>query len=748
MIRRNWAVFGIVFCTFILIHALVSSCSNPQSPADSKAEALQEAKYIGGEQCRTCHPHQFDDWKKSDHFKAMSPANDSTILGNFNNATYIADGVTSKFFKRDGKYFINTQGEDGGNHDFEIKYTFGYYPLQQYLVAFPGGRMQSTRLSWDVKNKKWFHQYAGQKIHHRDWLHWTGNSQNWNTMCASCHSTDLRKNYNYSSDEYHTVWKEINVSCETCHGPGSRHISFIQSSGYKSGEKITNSGFIYSRDTISKLQINSCAPCHARKSDISGDWVNSPEIMDNLIPEIISNEYYFRDGQINQEDYEYGSFLQSKMFKHNVRCSNCHNPHSDKLRIEGNNLCLSCHKSKYDSPDHHFHEMFTEGSQCINCHMPMKTYMGIDNRRDHSFRIPRPDQSVSYGTPNACTGCHKNKSDEWASSAIIKWYGNKRKYHFSDDLAPGSLLNNESEEHLLRLLSDTAQPAIARATAAYYLGNLVSEGSARGLLSVLQDNEALVRYHAIRSLENFDRNVWMDHVYGNLSDNVRAVRIAAADLYHKLPLEKIPSSFLSAYHAADAENKNFLHYQTDFSVGNVMLGDYNLQDGDNVSAIANYLRGLTKDSLMNYARLNLSVAYSSIGKNEEALKTLKEAAAIDPENDRVYYNLGLLYYELNDTASALINFRKAVQLNSLIPGLYYNFGLALMNQKKLKEAEKIFLRGISIFPDALNLNYTLAFLYLNQNDSQKAKPYIETLYRLDPQNSEYQSMYRKFGLLN
>ena len=332
------------------------------------------------------------------------------------------------------------------------------------------------------------------------------------------------------------------MSCESCHGPGSRHNEFMNSAEYKSGERITNSGLTYARNPNPQIQLNTCAPCHARKSDLSQQLIPSAEILDNMIPHIISDEFYFADGQIEEEDYEYGSFAQSKMFHKEVRCSNCHNPHSGKLIATGNNLCLSCHQPRYNTKEHHFHEVNTEGAQCISCHMPVKTFMGNDHRRDHSFRIPRPDQSIVYNTPNTCTSCHKGKSDTWASAAIKKWYGPTRAYHFSDDLLPGSLLNDKSEKHLLKLLADTLQPEIARATAVHYLGTIQTQSTADALMRALHDQKPLVRYHAVRSLENFPPEIWQQSAYHGLTDKVRAVRIATADLYHQLPPEALPST--------------------------------------------------------------------------------------------------------------------------------------------------------------------------------------------------------------
>ncbi len=730
--------------TVVVLLLVVGGCSPTEN---KKADlAATPATFTGSASCQGCHAKQSADWKLSDHFRAMQEVHDSTVLGDFNDASLKADGVESRFFRKDGKFFIQTQGDDGKRHDYEVQYTFGYFPLQQYLIAFPGGRLQPARASWDSRNKKWFHQYAGQTIPPHDWLHWTGNGQNWNTMCATCHSTNLQKNYDFASDSYKTTWTDINVGCESCHGPGNRHITMVKSEEYAKGTRWPNSGLTYSRDTLPRQQLNACASCHARKADISERLLHSDELMDDMIPQVLTTEFYYADGQIREEDYEYGSFAQSKMFHLGVRCSNCHNPHSGKLVKTGNDLCMSCHVPKYNTREHTFHAINTEASQCISCHMTSRTYMGNDVRRDHSFRIPRPDQTAAFGTPNACNGCHQDKTATWAAKAVEKRFGPKRPYHFSDDLVPGSRLDNQSEPHLVALLADRMQPGIARATAASYLGSILTPGSADALVAALRDKHAVVRYYSLRALEQFPTSTWQQAAGTCLGDPVRAVRIAAADLFHQLPPEQIPSSLLPSYQQADAENRQYLSYQTDFAAGNVMLADYELQSGDAVNAIKHYVRGLEKDSLMNYARLNLSSAYNAAGKNDAALKTLRDAAAIDPRNDRTFYNLGLLLYEMNDQTGAADNFRKAVKLDSRMPGLYYNYGLLLQQQGNSKEAEAILLKGHRLEPQAVNLNYALAVFYFQQGQLPLARPFAETLRRLDPNNPQYQQLFRTLGL--
>ncbi|HRP33266.1 MAG TPA: tetratricopeptide repeat protein [Agriterribacter sp.] len=701
--------------------------------------------YVGDQQCKSCHTTQYNDWLKSDHFKAMQEPADSTVLGNFNNARYTADGVTSYFFKKGEKFIINTQGHDGKNHDYEVKYTFGHFPLQQYLVEFPGGKLQATRVSWDSKAKKWFHQYADQKLNPHDWLHWTGNAQNWNTMCSSCHSTDVKKNYDIASDAYHTTYSIVNVSCESCHGPGKQHIDFIHGA-YAKGERIPNSFLRVGKNVNQLTEINTCAPCHAVKGDISADLIHSTELLDNYIPTVPNTQRFYADGQINDEDFIYASFLQSKMYRHNVSCRNCHNTHSGKVLYAANQLCLQCHEKKYDDLSHTFHQVNTIGSECKSCHMAGKTYMGNDLRHDHSFRVPRPDLSVKYGTPNACNSCHKDKTAAWAAAAVVKWYGPARKYHFSDDLIPGSQLDGNSETHLTKLLSDTSVPEIVKATAINYLGRLLTPTSMNTIISYLKDSDAQIRYEAARSLMNFPKEQHINEIGALLSDKVRAVRIAGADLLTGFPAGQIPSPYLDALSKAGKELNNYYLYQADFAHGNISIADYYLRINDQQNAERFYLRALKMDSLANLPRIDLSILYNSQGRNKEALALLENAAKIDPINPEIFYNMALLHNEMNNKEASLQNFEKAYRLKSNNPGLYYNYGLLLQQSGNVDKAVKILEEGLKTDPTSTRLHYALAFTFLQHKQLQQARSHATILKKLDPANPEYQQLFSVLGI--
>ncbi|MEX6687677.1 tetratricopeptide repeat protein [Danxiaibacter flavus] len=698
---RHKKLFYISFFAILLTAAsLLFQYCTPSQTRDSKADTSSN-NYIGEQSCISCHSKEYNDWKQSDHFMSMLPATDSTVSGDFNNAVYTADGVTNRFFKKDGKFFINTKDLNGNYRDFEVSYIFGYKPLQQYLVKTEKGKMQATRASWDVNKKRWFHQYAGQKIETKDWLHWLKGGQNWNTMCARCHSTNLQKNYFPEADSFHTTYNIVNLNCESCHGPAEKHVAYINGDEYKKGNKVAGS-FLKKIDNNTD-RINTCAPCHARRGEISDKEIPSEEIMDNYIPEIPSTENFYADGQMNDEDYNYTSFLQSKMYRHNVTCMNCHNPHSVKTVLTGNLVCLQCHEKKYDEFTHTFHATGTTGASCVNCHMPGKLYMGNDFRHDHSFRVPRPDLSVKYGTPNACNNCHTDKTVIWAANIIAQKSGNSRKYHFSEDLIPGSMNNAEAGPHLHKLLQDTAVPNIIKATAAYYLQRQGTATALQDLLTCLEHKDAQVRYRALRSLASFPSDQWSIKAAPLLSDKVRAVRIAAASLFAEIPENQIPTQFKNALDYAKSERLAFMNYQLDFPIGNVMVADEFRRNKDDISAEKYYKRALAKDSLLTIAQLNLASLYNSTGKNDEALNLLNMAIKVEPRSSHLYYSLALLQAEMNDYNSAVNNFAKAIELDKSNPRLYYNYGLMLNKTGNKKQAVVILRQGLKLSPQDADL---------------------------------------------
>ncbi len=542
------------------------------------------ATFVGRSSCLDCHQDQAEKFAHSHHDLAMDIATDQTVLGDFDDVTFEHDGLTNRMFRNGEKFMVHTEGPDGRMQDFQVKYVFGVDPLQQYMVEFdrtpdmkPGeiGRLQVLRISWDVHGKKWFYLRppdVSDKLEPSDPLHWTGIAQRWQTMCADCHSTNLKTNFNVATNRYHTTYSEIDVSCEACHGPGSMHVELANAKSLF-WDRHHGYGLAKLKGDDIEPQLQTCAPCHSRRGLIDPMFTAGRLFTDHYNLELLNPDTYYPDGQIKDEVYVYGSFTQSKMYHKGIRCTDCHDPHSLQLKHPGNETCTSCHQhsaGKYDVPSHHHHAPGTPGSMCVDCHMPHRTYMDVDPRRDHSLRIPRPDLSVKLGTPNACSGCHVNDqmnmveqetraklndyqswldaaengnesvqaaittTDQWCDDACAKWYGADRKtpYHFAEAIAAFRRGEADAVQRMLSLVSmpEDAAPGIARATALAELGQHNVSDTIQLAATILkdQDEPTIVRAAAVGVFAIATPNATKRALLPMLDDPIRLIRNEAA----------------------------------------------------------------------------------------------------------------------------------------------------------------------------------------------------------------------------
>lgn len=683
-------------------------------PVEDKA-VLTAPIYVGRTACVECHAEQDRLWRGSHHDLAMQVASENSVLGNFDNATFRYAGITSTFFKRDDKFFVRTDGPDGKLADLEIKYTFGVTPLQQYLIEFPGGRVQALSIAWDTRPKgeggqRWFHLYPKERITHTDELHWTGPRQNWNFMCADCHSTNLKKNYNPTRRQYETTWSEIDVSCEACHGPGSRHVTWAKHE--KGWNKINarSKGLVVTlderkdikwvhdpqsdtpkrsppRDTETEIQV--CAHCHSRRAQLFDDDQPGQALMESYLPSLLVEGLYHADGQIDGEVYVYGSFLQSKMYKAGVTCSDCHDPHSLALKKVGNDLCVQCHASEeYQTAQHHFHRPGSAGSNCVDCHMAEKTYMVVDPRRDHSFRIPRPDLSVKIGTPNACNSCHDDQPAAWAAAMVREWYGHAPAGYqqYAEALQTARLGARDTETRLLALLHNRDQPAIARATAAMALRDWLSPQTLDVLTGALSDADPLVRMGAVDALERLPLQPRWQLANHLLRDPVRTVRALAASTLADVPLDRLTASERADFERASNEYLAAQRENADDAAAQVNVGNFYAARGQMDDAERAYREALNLDPNWVPAYANLADLFRRQNRDPDGEKVLRAGIARLPQAAALYHSLGLLQVRGKDMQAALASLQKAAELAPGETRYSYVYAVALHSAARAREA--------------------------------------------------------------
>ncbi|MBW1785256.1 MAG: tetratricopeptide repeat protein [Deltaproteobacteria bacterium] len=747
-----WKITGIIATAAIILSMPLYALRVDRHGA-SPPGVKPAPRFVGSGKCQSCHNREYDLWKGSHHERAMAPASDETVLGDFNDAVFTHFGTESRFYKKDGRFFVRTSGPGGRMGEHEITHTFGWYPLQQYLVPFPGGRFQCLPIAWDVEKGKWYHLYPDDPIDPGDWLYWTNAGQNWNGMCAECHSTNLRKNFDLHTNTYDTRWSEISVGCEACHGPGSRHVAWAELPDMARPETDNFDLAVKTSALTSRSHVELCAPCHSRRAAL-GDYTHTePDLLDSMLPTLLEEGRYFPDGQILDEVYVYGSFVQSKMYHRDVRCSDCHEVHSAKRIKEGNNLCLQCHRAdEYDTKAHHFHKTRAEkgepirsdegdvlyevgtGADCTQCHMPGRVYMGIDYRPDHSFRIPRPDLDEKLGTPDACSRCHVNQSVQWCNEAVGKWYGPGRRPHYGAILAAGRQRDPEAGDLLVRLAGDSLYPVIVRATALSLLEPYAGETVQNVFTRALMDEEALIRRTALAHLHPSAPGEEAKRIAPLLYDPVKAVRTEAAHRLAGPPSEYLTPHQQHVYTAALREFETTMAYSADFAFGRFNLANLNVSLGREEEAVKNYLAAIAIDDLFYPAKVNLAMLYNGQGEKARAEALLREVAASHPDLYDAAYSLGLLLAEREKYEEAVHYLERAAKGMPRHARAHYNLGLLRQYLGNDAGAEISLRQALEVEPASMDFLYALADFYLKRGRLEQAEAVGKMMIEKHPQN--------------
>ena len=776
----------------------------------SSPETLN-ATYVGRDSCIKCHQTQVDTFSGSHHDKAMDLATDETVLGDFNDRTIDHFGTTSRLFRDGDRFMINTEGPDGDLHDYQIKYVFGVTPLQQYMVEIDPpdspksigavGRTQVLRVSWDVAAKKWFYLSppdVNEKLEPDDPLHWTGITQNWNTNCATCHSTDYHKNFDLADNNYHSTFSEIDVSCEACHGPASFHNELANR---KSLFWDRNHGYGLAKLKTEKnlAQINACAPCHSRRSELQVGFQPSCNFNEYYAVQTVASPIYHTDGQIRDEDYVYGSFIQSKMYHNNIKCSDCHDPHSARLIHTGNQVCTSCHQhptEKYDTPAHHHHAPGTPGSNCVDCHMPTVTYMAVDVRRDHSFRVPDPALSLQTGTPNACTGCHLDSSKvaDRTSTQPLKQYLDWIQVAEAGDAVVSQELDriNEAMKHACDSwydqTIDAEKTTYYRELAIGLSGNADPDASTADSptallkkLSTATKTPVLIRASAVAGTTAANSTSFDDAVRLLRDPNIEIVSAALLRIRNQIPVESAklqtgqhklnlratfePIVVPVAKELSDASSR--IRMEAAQTIVNVpMQARDELLNAEQRKAFDAAIEDLKKSMLINndqaMAHMALGSLNEQLGDAKAAVQNFRDAVTVDPNALYARSNLAAALERSiaagGVTAGQFESIREQIKtlreeeytllariVNRLgdradSHQLHYSFAMSSYLQRKLDLTEKHLKIAVDLQPNDQNYLVALAAYYVQVKNKTEANNTIDRLIKLSPDNLTYRAM--------
>jgi predicted CXXCH cytochrome family protein len=661
----------------------------------------------------------------------MQAATPQTVLGNFAQSA-TNTGWRHVFSRRDDQFRVSIDAAQREQQAFDVRYTFGVYPLQQYLIPFPGGRLQVLDLAWDARERaqggqRWFAPAAAAS--HVD--PWAGRDQNWNGMCAACHSTGLHKGYDAANDVFDTSWAELDVACEACHGRGSQHVAWAEQAPpmrrtedargfevslraasarrwqFSAGQKIAGADGARAAPILDRgAEVNRCLPCHARRQELTAEPIVAASVLDHYAPSLLDQGLYHADGQIDDEDFEYGSFVQSRMYLAGVTCSDCHDPHTAKLRASGNDLCGQCHAGEhYDRTEHHHHPLGSTSAQCVTCHMPSQIYMGVHSRRDHFIRIPRPDLSQLRAVPNPCSACHTAQGPAWAARQVVAWGAHPSSLETSYAHAIEAGRRGDSGANVL-LASDELQRELApirRATALSLLRGPLAPEPRETLRRATRDPDGLVRLGAARALDALTPDERVELGRSLLDDPALAIRIEAARALADTPETRLDgplrarlSETLREWIATRQTTAERPEAHVDVAQVYTRLGM--LEDAERALRHA-----LALDSASLPARINLADLQRSIGRDADAEVLLRETVRMHPDSAVAQHALGLTYVRLQRRAEALEGLRQACELAPREIDYVYAYAIALQEFGRSREARAVLTRAISAQPGETRL---------------------------------------------
>jgi predicted Zn-dependent protease len=674
----------------------------------------------------------------------MQPASADTVLGDFADA-HFEDANGSTDFRREGERFlVDTTGPDGARATFEVSDVFGFTPLQQVLLPLASGKQQALTVAWDTDERRWYSLYPAETIPAGDPLHWTRPALNWNFSCADCHATGLRRNYDAARDAYATSAARFDVGCQACHGPAEKHLAWVtEKSGQGPGFDAPLGG------PESWRELEACARCHARRAPLGDGFDHSHRLMDDFLPALLDENLYFADGQILDEVYEYGSFLQTKMHAKNVRCSDCHEPHALRLRQEGNLLCATCHsatptlpahvdgatlaRKNYDSPEHHRHAPGTEGSRCVDCHMPARTYMGVDERRDHGFRVPRPDLAARMASPDPCASCH-DEGAEWAAAKVREWFGPKRAPEpFGVALAAGRAGTAGAADALLALVA-SQEPALVRASALELLTRYPGQSALEAFVRGTRDPDGLVRHAALGGLEGLTGEQRLPFVGPLLSDPLRAVRSQAARLLFELPAGAL-GPFAAAFEQARDEYEAIQRGLLERPESRLNLAQLLASTARAPEAGEELRAALRLEPRFTPARVNLAELARSTAGESEVEGTLRDGLGRgidDASTAALHHALGLALARQGRGAEARPELARAAELAPHEPRFGYVHAIALHDGGEPEAALRVLVDVLARAPWYRDAAFALAGYRAETGDEPGARAAMEALAAINP----------------
>lgn len=717
-------------------------------PVDTARE-VSAADFVGAAICGDCHRDQYEAWSGSTHGSAGGPPDEATIIAPFDGTPIrFRDARVTPSVTEDGGYAFTVEWEGHGRRRLPVDGVVGRGHMlgggtQGFLTGNPDGTYRFLPFDFSRTEDRWFCNTIGRAD--RGWVPITPDLRlaectDWPPQrvfgqvrrfdnCQECHGSQIRVERERGSPHFRTEFESLRVNCESCHGPGRRHVELARSGDIETRRDIG----LPSLDRLGKdASLQVCFRCHALKTSLAEGYLPGKPFEEHYALElpILGEEPYVPDGRVRTFVYQ-GTHLSSECYlRGSMTCVDCHAPHSQGYRdVNGRSLsgpfddgqCLACHASKAESPERHtHHEPDSPGSRCVACHMPYLQQAEVGDRvryarSDHTIPVPRPAFDSARGITTSCRSCHEERAVRRLQSDVEAWWGPPKP---QDPLVRGILEVEEMEERGEVENADRAGELLLRPDRRNPVAQITA--LSRLLERHLGPDAGDLAPETRRRLERLARNV---------DPEVRAVALATLHyaaggdpevrrfLSSRMPEPEtdtlgirkrwaVTLGFLADRHrdaeeipAALSTYRKALEIRPDDPEIHLALGRARAAGGDAEGAIRAYRRSLEIDPDRALPHVNLGIVQAARGRERAAISEYEAALEINPREVLAHFNLGNLHLRARRTAEAIEAYRRAAEIDSGLAPVHFNLARAYILEREYRRALASVRIGLEFEPE-------------------------------------------------
>jgi tetratricopeptide (TPR) repeat protein len=356
-------------------------------------------------------------------------------------------------------------------------------------------------------------------------------------------------------------------------------------------------------------------------------------------------------------------------------------------------------------------------------------------RSDHSMRPPSPAATIRFKSPNACNGCHTDKTPQWADRWVRQWRG--RDYqtavlHGGDLIEAARRRDWKRLPEMLAAVTDKNRNEVFANSIIRLLRSCDDERIALALPAVMKDPSPLIRASAAESLGLMPTAAGIKALAAATGDDYRLVRIRAAQSLARIPDIRLSEPQALSLKKATEESLAAIMARPDQWSSHYNLGNFHLSQQNYPLAISSYETAIRFDPTEVPPWVNLSMAYARQSETAKADEALRRALALEPHNAEANFNMGLLKAEEKDLLQAEKHLRLAFKSDPQMAQAAYNL-CVLLGEKGADEALGFCGHAAELRPREPRYTWTCAYYQNKKGDRAAAVATLETLLSRHPQ---------------